>query len=137
MPPASRVVAETLGSAGKAARVVEQGAASLLGVRVARALYGRWRRMAAADRESLEPLAQDVRERALDLRGTPDREAAGRELEKAEERLAAAMVESAESDPEVSAAEVSRLRSDLARELDRLASAEIRVSRGGVGKTSH
>jgi len=135
MPPASKVIADTMGSAGQAARVVEQGASALLGVRVARALYGRWRRMGIAERESLGPLAQDVKERALDLRGAPDRQAAGRDLERAEERLAAAMVESAESDPDVSETEVGRLREDLARELDRLASAEIRASRGAVRET--
>ena len=112
--------------------MVEQGATSLLGVRVARALYGRWRRMKAAEREPLGPLAEDVKERALDLRGATDRAAAGRDLEQAEERLAAAMVESAESDPDISEVEVGRLREDLARELDRLANAEIRVSRDGV-----
>ncbi len=134
MPPARKVVADTIGSAGRAARMVEQGATSLLGVRVARALYGRWRRMTVAEREPLGPLAEDVKERALDLRGASDREAAGRDLEKAGERLAAAMVESAESDPDISEIEVTRLREDLARELDRLASAEIRASRGGVTK---
>ena len=136
MPQASKVVADTIGSAGRAARFVEQGATSLLGVRVARALYGRWRKMSQSEREPLSPLAEDVRERALDLRGSSDPQAAGRELEAAEERLAAARVESAESDPEVSEIEVRRLRDELARELERLASAEIRASRGGVGKNS-
>ena len=135
MPRARKVVTDTIGSTGRAARVVEQGATSLLGVRVARALYGRWRRMKAAERDPLGPLAEEVKERALDLRGASDREAAGRGLEKAGERLAAAMVESAESDPEISEIEVSRLRADLARELDRMASAEIRASRGGVAES--
>jgi len=134
MPPARKVVTDTIGPAGRAARMVEQGATSLLGVRVARALYGRWRRMKAAEREPLGPLAEDVKERALDLRGAADRVAAGRDLEQAEERLAAAMVQSAESDPEISEVEVVRLREDLARELDRLASGEIRASRDGAAK---
>ncbi len=134
MPPARKLVADTIGSAGRAARIVEQGASTLLGVRVARTLYGRWRRMSDADREQLGPLAEDVKERALDLRGASDREAAGRDLEEAGERLAAAMVESAESDPQVSETEVSRLRDELAMELDRLASADIRASRGAVGQ---
>ena len=40
------------------------------------------------------------------------------------------MVELAEADPEVSEIEVRDLREDLARELERLASADIRASRG-------
>jgi hypothetical protein len=90
--------------------------------------------MSGAQRDSLGPLAEDVKERALDLRGASDREAAGRDLEQAGARLAAAMVDSAESDPDVSEIEVTRLRDDLARELDRLASADIRASRGGVSR---
>ncbi|MGI8944819.1 MAG: hypothetical protein ACR2GL_01085 [Thermoleophilaceae bacterium] len=136
MTPARKLVADTLGSAGRAARIVEQGASALLGVHVARALHGRWLRMSATEREQLEPLATDVKERALDLRGAGDPEAAGRDLAQAEERLAAAMVESAESDPDISEIEVGRLRDDLARELDRLAGAEIRASRGVIGKTA-
>lgn len=106
--------------------------AALLGVRVARSLHGRWRRLAASDRDRLGPLAHEVRERALDLRGTADPATAGRELQQASERLADAMVESAESDPEVSAADVEGLREDLSRELDRIASADIAVSRGAT-----
>jgi len=132
MPPARKLVVDTIGSAGRAARIIEQGATALLGVRVARTLYGRWRRMSATARAQLEPLAEDVKERALNLRGASDRDAASRELEQAGEPLAAAMVESAESDPDISEIEVSRLRTDLAMELDRMASAEIRASRGGV-----
>lgn len=71
-----------------------------------------------------------MRERALDLRGSADPEVAGRELQQASEQLADAMVESAESDPEVSTADVDRLREDLSRELDRIASADIAASRG-------
>ena len=103
---------------------------TLLGIRVARALHGRWRRMSASDRELLEPLADDVRRRALDLRGEADPETAGRELRDANVKLADAMVESAQADPEVSESEVLLLREDLSRELERLAGAEIRAARG-------
>jgi len=102
-------------------------------VRVARTLHGRWRRLAAGDRERLEPLADDVRERALDLRGAADPDAAGRELHEANVKLADAMVESAEADPDVTAAEVGQLREDLSRELERLAGADIRASRTAHG----
>jgi hypothetical protein len=101
-----------------------------LGVRVARSLYSRWRIMAPRERERLAHLAEHAKERALELRGAADRQAAERELAAASETLAAAMVHSAESDPELSAAEVQGLREDLRRELERLASAEVRASRG-------
>lgn len=95
-----------------------------LGVRVARSLYGRWLRLPAPDRERLEPLAEDAKRLALDLRGFVDRGTAERELRVANESLAVALVESAEADPEVTEAEVSRLRDELGRELARLAAAE-------------
>jgi hypothetical protein len=117
------IVEGTLHSAGRAARLAEHGAAALLAVHVARALHGRWRRLTSSRRRALEPLAEDVKERALDLRGAADRARAGRELNQANERLAQAMVESDE-------VEVDRLRQDLALELDRLANADIRASRG-------
>ncbi len=100
-----------------------------LGFRVARALHGRWQRLGHPVRERLEPLAEDVRERALDVRGAGDRDAATDALNEASERLAGAMVESAEADPEVSEQEVVSLRDDLASELARLASADIRAER--------
>ena len=109
--------------------------ATLLGVRVARALYGSWRRLSTKERELLGPLADDVRERALDLRGATDPESAGRELQRANEKLADAMVESAEANPDVSEAEVVRLRDDLTRELERLVKADISASRGPAGRT--
>lgn len=102
----------------------------VLGVHVARSLYGRWRRMSGAARQALEPLAEDVKERALELRGVPDPSDAELELREANERLVDAMVESAASDPEVSEIEVRELRDDLARELERLATADIQASRG-------
>ncbi len=100
-----------------------------MGFRVARGLYGRWRRMKAPERARLEGLADDVKERALELRGTPDPERAELDLQHAGERLADAMVESAEADPEVSDADVEELRGDLARELERLATGEVLASR--------
>ena len=108
------------------------GITAYMGFRVARGLYGRWRRMNAAERARLETLADDVKERALELRGTSDPDRAGRDLHQAGERLADAMVESAHADPEVSDAEVEELRGDLARELERLATAEVSASRGGA-----
>ena len=92
-----------------------------MGFSVARSLHGRWRRLSEPSRERLEPLAEDVRDRALDLRGSGDPEGAGRELDQASRRLADAMIDEAAGDPEVSEIEVRDLREDLARELDRLA----------------
>jgi hypothetical protein len=101
------------------------------GFRVARTMYWRWRRMGATDRERLAVLAADLKERALDLRGDADPTSAGRDLDEASRKLAAAMVETAEADPGMSDEDVAELRGDLARELERLASGEIHASRGG------
>ena len=98
--------------------------------RVVRALYGRWRLLPRADRERIAPLAEDVKEKALSLRGASDRAQAEADLRGASETLAAALVESAEADPEVDEQEVRRLRDDLRRELERLATADIKASRG-------
>jgi hypothetical protein len=103
-----------------------------LGFRVARGLHGRWRRMKGPERVRLQRLADEVKERALELRGTPDPARAGNDLRQAGERLADAMVESAHADPDVSDAEVEELRGDLARELERLATGEVSASRGGA-----
>jgi hypothetical protein len=107
------------------------GAASL-GVRVARSLYGRWRLMPDRDRARIADYAENAKEKALAVRGTPagERAAAEADLRAANESLAAAIVESAEADPEVAAEEVEALRAELRRELERLASAEIKASRG-------
>ena len=102
----------------------------MLGVRVARALYGRWRALGPAARERLAPLAEDAKRAALDARGASDAGTAQSHLRSTSQALAAAIVESAEADPEVDELEVRRLREDLKRELDRLSSAEIQASRG-------
>jgi hypothetical protein len=101
----------------------------MLRVRVARALYGRWRALAPAAREALAPLAEDAKRKALEARGAADQREAEEDLNAASETLAAAIVESAEADPEVDELEVRRLREDLRRELERLSSAEIKASR--------
>ena len=99
-------------------------------VRVARTLYARWRTLGPDQRERIAPFAEEAKERALELRGAMNRPAAERELSHANETLAAAIVETAEADPEVDELEVRRLREDLRRELDRLATADVRASRG-------
>jgi hypothetical protein len=62
-----------------------------------------------------------------------NREEAEAELRAASETLAAALVESAEHDPEVDEAEVRQLRADLRRELERVADADIKASRSANG----
>ena len=110
--------------------LVDRAAATAaLGIRIARSLYGRWRMLPPPHRERIAPLARDAKEQALSLRGASDREGAEADLRAANESLAAALVETAEADPEVDAEEVRQLREDLRRELDRLASAEIEASR--------
>jgi hypothetical protein len=105
--------------------------AAAIGVRVARSLYGRWRILPAADRERIASFAEDAKEKALSLRGSNDPNRAQAELRAASETLAAALVETAESDPEIDADEVTELREELRRELERLATADIKASRSG------
>lgn len=104
-------------------------ATAALGVRVARSLYGRWRVLPEADRLRIEPLAEDLKRSALDLRGAGNRESAERDLRAANETFAAALVETAEADPLIGEEDVRELREDLRRELDRLAGADIKASR--------
>jgi hypothetical protein len=108
------------------------GAAAVLGIRVARTLHGRWRLLPLAERARIEPLARAAKERALELRGEPDRADAEAELREANELLAAALVESAEADPDITANDVAGLRDDLRRELERLANADVKASRTGL-----
>jgi hypothetical protein len=116
--------------------VIGGAAAGAIGVRVARSLYGRWRILPAADRERIAAFAEDAKEKALSLRGSRDRELAEADLRASNETLAAALVETAESDPELAAEDVQELCEDLRRELDRLASADIKASRTGRDQTS-
>ena len=106
-------------------------AGAAIGVRVARSLYGRWRILPPADRERIASFAEDAKEKALSLRGSNDPARAEADLRAASETLAAALVETAESDPEIGADEVGELREELRRELDRLATADIKASRSG------
>jgi hypothetical protein len=111
-------------------------AGAAIGVRVARSLYGRWRVLPAADRERIASFAEDAKEKALSLRGSNDPARAQADLQAASETLAAALVETAESDPEIGADEVGELREELRRELERLATADIKASRIGQDRTS-
>ena len=106
-------------------------AGAALGVRVARSLYGRWRLLPPADRERIAEFAEDAKEKALSVRGATDRARAEDDLRAASETLAAALVETAEADPEIGDDEVRELREDLRRELERLATADIKASRSG------
>ena len=106
-------------------------AGAAIGVRVARSLYGRWRVLPLADRERIASFAEDAKEKALSVRGADDQIQAQADLRAASETLAAALVETAEADPEIDADEVSDLREELRRELERLATADIKASRSG------
>ena len=81
-----------------------------VGVRIARLLYRRWEALAPPERERLEPLAGNVKERALELRGKVDDGTAERELEQASTELAEAL----------GADEVAELRAQLRQELERM-----------------
>jgi hypothetical protein len=113
------------------AKLVIGGAAATtaIGVRVARSFYGRWRDLPRADRDRIEPLAEDLKEQALAMRGAPDRAQAEADLCAANETFAAALVETAEADPQLDDVEVHELREDLRRELERLANADIKAWR--------
>jgi hypothetical protein len=116
--------------------VIGGAAAGAIGVRVARSLYGRWRILPAADRERLAAFAEEAKEKALSLRGSGDRARAEADLRASTEVLGAALVETAESDPELEAKEVQQLREDLRRELERLATGDIKASRTGQDQPS-
>lgn len=109
--------------------MAEHTVTAALGIRLARSLYARWRTMRDDERERLAQIAERVKETALDLRGSGDPQAAERQLHEANEQLAAAMVESAEADPEVDEIEVRNLRDDLRRELERISTADIDARR--------
>lgn len=111
--------------------VIGSAAAGALGVRVARSLHGRWRLLPPADRARIASFAEDTKEKALSLRGSDDRARAEADLRASSETLAAALLETAEADPEVDAEDVGRLRDDLRRELERLATADVKASRSG------
>jgi hypothetical protein len=111
--------------------VFSGAAAGAIGVRVARSLYGHWRLLPAADRDRIAAFAEDTKQKALSLRGSHDRARAEADLRESSETLAAALVESAESDPELGAEDVQQLRDDLRRELERLATADVKASRSG------
>ena len=110
-------------------------AGAAIGVRVARTLYGRWRLLPEADRRRVAQLAQDTKDKAFDLRGADDRPRAEADLRAANETLAAALVETAEADPDVAAEDVDLLREELRRELERLATADVKASRIGRERT--
>jgi len=88
-----------------------KGLGAAVAVRVARLLYSRWERLAPPDRRRLAPLAEDVKQRALDVRGAVDGGQAERELDAASSELAVAL----------GADEVAALREELRRELERAA----------------
>jgi Pyruvate/2-oxoacid:ferredoxin oxidoreductase gamma subunit len=104
------------------AKLVIGGAAATaaLGVRVARSLYDRWHMLPEPERRRIESLAEDLKHKALELRGAADAERAKDGLRAANASLAAALVESAERDPDLAESEVRELREELRRELDRL-----------------
>ena len=114
--------------------VIGGAAAGAIGVRVARSLYGRGRLLPPADRERIASFAEDTKEKALSLRGSTDRDSAEADLRASTETLAAALVETAEADPELAPDDVQQLREDLRRELERLVTADIKASRSGADR---
>jgi hypothetical protein len=114
----------------RSAKLVIGGAATAaIGIRVARSLYARWRTLPDPDRRQIQPLAEDMKAKALDVRGAGDRKRAEADLEAANKTFAAALLETAQADPGIGEDEVRELREELRRELERLASADIKAWR--------
>jgi hypothetical protein len=90
-------------------------------LRLARTLYHEWRLLPDRDRRRLEPMAEEVKGLALDLRGYLDRATAEASLAMANEGLAIAIMEAAERDRKRPASEVAALRNYLQAELYRAA----------------
>ena len=114
------------------AKLVIGGAAATaaLGVRVARSLYAPLAADCRAPTASASRRSpRTSRSRRSTLRGAPDRARAEADLRAANETFAAALVETAEADPELDEIEVHELREDLRRELERLATADIKAWR--------
>lgn len=111
-----------LGSAGAAA----------LSLRVARSLHARWRQLPRGARRRPEQLAIEAPKPAPEGRGEPDYARAAASLRAANDRLAATLVETTESNPDVSATDVAQLKGDLRRALERLANADVKASRTGL-----
>jgi hypothetical protein len=90
-------------------------------MRLARVLYHEWRILPERQRGQLAPLAREVKELALDLRGAGDVGRAEAELGMANEALAIVIMEVAERDRSRTDAEVESLRRYLQAELYRAA----------------
>jgi hypothetical protein len=106
--------------AARAMRALERGATAF-GAQVARSVQDRWRRLPAERRAKLEGLAANVRQQAQE---PPPR---GQQPPVRPPKVAA---EPTTVDPDVSEIDVRDLRAELARELERLAGADISASRG-------
>jgi hypothetical protein len=100
-----------------AGRLAEGGIGTLLALKVAHSVYRRWERLSETERGRLGALADEVKQRALDLRGRLDRHAAAEELDHASDNLAAALA--AGGDVALGRDEIESLRRALASELER------------------
>jgi hypothetical protein len=90
-------------------------------LRLARALYHEWRLLPDRERGRIAPVAREVKELALDLRGHVDMAAAEAELGLANEGLAILILEAVEADSRREPADVEALRAHLQNELYRAA----------------
>ena len=122
-------------AADLAKRALERGATTL-GAQVARSVQGGWQRMSPARRAKLEQLAASIRERTVEPHAANVRARAAAppaaeppsdwKAPEPSRRATAARP----GEPEVTEVEVRDLRADLARELERLAEANIHAARG-------
>jgi hypothetical protein len=82
-------------------------------IRLARALHHEWRLLPERERARLAPLARDVKELALDVRGTADPARALSELTVANEAFATSIIEAAGRAPDVSDEDFDWLREHI------------------------
>jgi hypothetical protein len=90
-------------------------------IRLARTLYHEWRLLPERERARVAPLAREVKDLALDVRGAADAPRALSELTLANEAFAASIIQAAERSPELSDEDFGSLRGYIRAEQYRAA----------------
>jgi hypothetical protein len=90
-------------------------------IRLARTLYHEWRLLPERERARLAPLAREVKDLALDVRGAADAPRAAAELTLANEAFASSLIQAAERCPDLSDEDFEALRGYIRAEQYRAA----------------